>query len=341
MKKSIALLFILALFSKANAQKYKTSQDSIKAVYSELFSKLQQGYLKKDSVNWKDVRAETEQNLSKYTDFKKSLNEIVPLFSKIGADHCAVFYEDKKYSISANFPPEQFSDQWIKKFTNSPTLETKIIGGKYGYILLPAITFFDTRQKNVNKISQKLYDQINTLKNNNEIDGWIIDLRFNTGGNSWPMLLALYDFLGDNNISAVLDGTKRQISMASLSKGSYVVDSEVLYRIKPKGELLDKTKVAIITGVATASSGEVVAMTFKDRANTIFIGENSAGFTSANYGEQLPFGMTLILTKRYNSDRNGNYYNKIIPDITVSKQDNFDDLLLDKNIQEAIKFIKS
>ncbi|SHF99717.1 hypothetical protein [Chryseobacterium vrystaatense] len=41
----------------------------------------------------------------------------------------------------------------------------------------------------------------------------------------------------------------------------------------------------------------------------------------------------------YGMHRNGNYYEHIIPDITVSKQDNFNDLLADKNVQEAISFI--
>lgn len=341
MKKTIVLLFILNFTINANAQKYNTSKDSIKAGYDAIFSKLQQGFLYKDSVNWQVIKAETEVSLSKYTNFKKSLNEIVPLFSKINATHCAIHYQDKEYNVPAHFSPDSFNDQWKKKYATNPDLETKIIDNKFGYILMPALNFLDTRPRNVNKISQNLYNQINELKNKNEINGWIIDLRFNTGGNSWPMLLALYDFLGDNNISATLDNNKRQISMASLLKGNYIVNSETSFHINPKGKILDKAKVAIITGVVTASAGEDVAMAFKGRPNTIFIGENSAGFTSANYGVELPFGMIMTLTKEYVSDRNGNYYAKIIPDIIVSKQDNFDNLLLDKNIQEAIKFIKS
>ncbi|MCK0125734.1 S41 family peptidase [Gelidibacter sp. F2691] len=341
MKKTIVILLILNLSINASAQKHQTSQDSIKAGYDAIFTKLQEGFIYKDSVNWNLVKAETASNLANYSDFKTSLNEIVPLFSKINATHCAVLYKDNTYSVPVTMAPESLNDQWKKKYATHPNLETKVIGDKYGYILLPALSFPDTRPRNVNKISQKLYDQINDLKNNTEIEGWIIDLRFNTGGHSWPMLLALYDFLGDNNISATLDSDKKQIGMARLSNGNYVVDSNINFKIKPKGKLLDTAKVAIITGVATASSGEVVAMAFKHRPHTIFIGEKSAGFTSANNGAVLPFGMLMILTKTYSSDRNGNYYDHIMPDIRVSKQDNFDDLLLDQNIQESIKFIKS
>jgi len=54
----------------------------------------------------------------------------------------------------------------------------------------------------------------------------------------------------------------------------------------------------------------------------------------------LPFDAVLALTTGYESDRNGNYYPYISPDVVVSKQDNFDDLLADMNIQEGIRFNK-
>ena len=47
----------------------------------------------------------------------------------------------------------------------------------------------------------------------------------------------------------------------------------------------------------------------------------------------------MAITVTYDCDRNGRFYNKIMPDILLSKQDNFDNLLLDKNIMEAIKWM--
>ena len=204
---------------------------------------------------------------------------------------------------------------------------------------MPAINFLDTNSKNIQKIAQPLYDQIAEIKTANDVKGWIIDLRFNTGGNSWPMLLSLYDLLGDNVVGGVLDMNKKEVSAFTLKKGAIFYNSKKLSYIKPNGELLDKTKVAIITGLATASSGEIVALAFKGRANTIFIGEKTAGFTTGNSKVSLPFDVIMSLTGSYDSDRNNVYYEKIIPDIEISKQDNFEDLSQDKNIQEAIQFI--
>lgn len=339
MKRTFIIFFTVGLSLNLTAQKQQTSQDSIKVFYDALFSKLKEGYLHKDAVNWKLVESETKKSLSKYTDFKKSLNEIEPLFIKIDATHCGIYYKGKNYGVTVDVLPESFNDQWKKKYATHPGFEAKVIDGKYGYILMPALTYFDLKSRNVNKIAQDLYDQIVALKTKNELEGWIIDLRFNSGGNSWHMLLALYDFLGDNDVVGTLDGDKKLVSMTSLNKGNYLEDYKKQYRIKPKGKLLDQTKVAVITGVITASSGEITAMAFKSRPNTVFIGENSLGATTTNYATNVPFDITMTLTRAYDSDRNGNYYERIIPDILVSKQDNFDDLLLDGNIQEAIKFI--
>lgn len=339
MKKIVVMVFIMSLGSTLKAQKIRSSQDSIKVFYDAMFLNLKKGYLLKDKVNWKLIESETEQNLRQYKNFANSLQEINPLFEKIGAAHCGVYYEEKKYAIPVNFQPQDFSEQWRKKYTTKPGFEAKVLDEKYGYILIPSMVFFDTSSSNINKISQQLYDQISELKSNNNLEGWIVDLRFNTGGNSWSMVLSLYDLLGDNDILTSLDADKKRMSNIKLLKGKYIENSRKQYTIRPVGSANDQVKVVIITGSVTASSGEIVAIAFKGRSNTHFIGEKTAGFTTGNTAVKLPFGAMMALTGSYNADRNGVPYERIIPEIQISKQDNFDDLLLDRNIEEAIKFI--
>ena len=338
MKKTLLSICLLCVTPLMQAQKM-SSKDSIKVFYDQVFYTLKRGYLLKDEVNWQKVEAETNNKVNQYKSFENSLQEIQPLFEKIGATHCSIHYKDKVYSIPVNFPPENFSEQWKVKFASKPDFEVKLIDEKFGYILIPAINFMDTSSKNIHKIAQPLYDQIAKIKAVTKVKGWIIDLRFNSGGNSWPMLLSLYDLLGDNIVGGSLDINKKQESIFSLKKGSLFYSSKKLSYIKPKGELLDKTKVAIITGSVTASSGEIVALAFNGRVNTIFIGEKTAGFTTGNNKVSLPFDSIMSLTSSYDSDRNNVYYEKVTPDIEISKQDNFENLSQDRNVQEAIQFI--
>ncbi|MDQ7918063.1 S41 family peptidase [Mesonia sp. MT50] len=336
MKKISIIIFVLTFTYSAKAQELSTSQDSIGVFYDKLFSVMKKEYLYKEEVNWKEIEPKIRENLTPYSDFQSSLQEITTLFDFAKADHSAVYYKDDRFSGTPDGPTEKdFSDQWLKKFATQPVFEVKVLDHQFGYILMPGMR----SEKNIHEQSQLMYDEINKIKSSENLKGWIIDLRFNTGGDIWPMLLPLYDFLGNNVVWGEMDIHKNQINKIKLKKGKYKSNSKTVSYINPKGELLDHTKVAVITNIATGSSGEITALAFKGRENTIFIGEKTNGKTTTNYRRNLPFGAYMTLTMGYDCDRNEKFYEYIIPDIHIVKQDNFENLLLDKNIQEAIKFI--
>lgn len=340
MKFIVAIIFLSAFTNNLNAQKTNTSQDSIKAFYDKLFTVMKKGYLYKDNVNWKEIEPKVRENLAKYPNFNSSLKEVATIFDFAKADHGKVYYN--KATFFGNFAgptKKDFSDQWLKKYAAKPNFEVKVLDNEIGYILMPGMLFEDFSSKNIHNLAQPMYDEINKIKGSKDLKGWIIDLRMNTGGNCQPMILALYDFLGNNNVWGVLDINKKKISSVKLSNGNYMDNSKKVSYIDPKGMLLDKTKVAILTNLGTGSSGEVIALAFKGRENTVFIGEKTNGKTTSNIMVDLPFGAYMTLTVGLDCDRNGNYYEQVIPDIFISKQDNFDDLLLDGNIQEAVKFL--
>lgn len=341
MKKLLAICFIFSLSVPGNAQKQAGAKDSIKVFYDGLFSVLKKGYLLRKQVNWPAVEAETIQKLSAYGNFATSLGEIKPLFDKIGANHCGIYYQQKRYAGSGKtIPKDAYTDQLKKKLADKPPFEARMLNDRYAYILMPAMTFMDTSAKNISSIAQPMYDQIAALKTKHHPQGWIVDLRLNTGGNSMPMVLALYGLLGDNAVWGTLDLNKKQENMVRLKQGKHLDGSKSPPSIKPNGELLDQAKVAVITGIFTASSGEVTALAFQGRANTVFIGEKSYGAMTTNMQVDLPFGAVLALTIGYDSDRNGFYHEEIVPETAVSKQDNFEDLMLDGNILEAVRFFE-
>ena len=339
MKKNFIIIYLLFTAINVSAQKNLSTKDSISTFYNKLLSTMKAEYLYKDKVDWPQTESELNKRLQNHTNFKSSLKEITFLFDEVNAGHCSVHFKENVYNDSKeSFNASDFSGQWIKKFKTNPTFEVKVLDNQYGYILMPSINVLDSRK--VHKIAQPLYDEINRIKKSKKIKNWIVDLRFNSGGSCEPMILSLYDLLGDNNVWGMLDINKKIISRIKHSKGKYKYDSKKSSYINPEGELLDRSKVAIITGIATASSGEVTAMAFKGRPNTVFIGEKTYGATTANQVRDLSFGAYMALTVGYDCDRNGEFYERIVPDIEIKRQDNFDDLLLDGNIKEAIKYIE-
>lgn len=323
-----------------NAQTTLTSRDSINVFYDSLIKTLKSEYLYKDKVNWTAVELETKSILIQYSDFRSSLAQTTVLFDKIQGTHCQLFYGDTVITATVKQPTENdFNEQWLKKYISNPSFEVKVIDNKYGYILMSSLNFEDISSENIHKIAQPMYDQIADIKTKNKLKGWIIDLRFTTGGNSYPVLLALYDLLGDNRVFGGLDINKKLIDTVKLENGKYINNEKTISYITPKGKKNDKSKVAVLTGIMTASLGEITAMSFKGRKNTLFIGEPTYGFTTGNDKRNLPFDAYMAITVTYDCDRNERFYDRIIPDISVSKQDNFDNLLLDRNIQEAIKWM--
>lgn len=340
MKRILVIVVFLGFIFNATAQKLNTSRDSIDVFYNKLFSDMKNGYIFKDKVDWLEIEPKVRQHLGQYSDFQSSLKEVTDLFDFAKANHCRIFYNHAEFSGTNHGPTtKDFSEQWVKKFTTKPGFEAKVLDNEIGYILIPGMLIEDNSSKNIHNLSQPMYDAINKIKSTNNIKGWIIDLRFNTGGNCRPMLLALYDFLGDNDVWSSIDINGKQISRTNLKNGKYMDNGKKISYINPKGVLLDKAKVAVITNLATGSSGEVTALAFKDRENTIFIGEKTNGMTTTNINVDFPFGAYMTLTVGYDCDRNGKFYKQIIPDILISRQDDFDNLLLDNNIREAINYL--
>lgn len=81
-------------------------------------------------------------------------------------------------------------------------------------------------------------------------------------------------------------------------------------------------------------------MAFKGRKRVLFIGEKTTGMTTSNDKRELPFDCYMALTVGYDCDRNGTFYEELVPDIQITKEDNFENLLTDKNIQAALQFFR-
>lgn len=338
--KAIFLTCLIISGSDLKAQKHQNSQDSIKAFYNRLFFNLESTYMHKNKVDWKSIKAETEKKFENYSNFENSLTGIRPFFDSIYADHCGIYYKDKHYTATPKPILNLVSEEWKIKYASKPGFEVKLIGDDIGYILIPRIIIFDSNEKKIRNAAQPIYDEITKLKTKKDLKGWIIDLRFNTGGNCIPMLLALSDFLGNNNVWGSVDSDLNKQYSFKLDNGIYYANDKRQASIKRTEPSLEESKVALIIGPATASSGEIVALSFKERSNTILIGENSYGATTANSEISLPYGAVMALTSGIDTDRSGKIYNTVVPDVIINKQDNFDNLLLDKKIEKAISYFK-
>lgn len=145
--------------------------------------------------------------------------------------------------------------------------------------------------------------------------GYVLDLRGNTGGNVWPMLLGLSGLLGDGPQGRGEDAAGRVEDYATLKEGSAVVLAEqgrgltimAIEGWRPIPRLMG-APVALLLDGATASSGEGVAVAFAGRAATRSFGVTSYGVASSNEGYGLADGTNVVVTTSMMMDRNGRTY---------------------------------
>ncbi|RYE00894.1 MAG: hypothetical protein EOP50_02955 [Sphingobacteriales bacterium] len=197
--------------------------------------------------------------------------------------------------------------------------------GAVGYVTVPMFL-------SVNKKRQE--DYVHTLRglfcsmDTGGLQGWVVDLRNNTGGNCAPMLLGVAPLLGDGVITRAVDYAGRWDS-TELRNGLFArpdsSDPDIAPGCVLRGGALP---VGVLTNGNCGSSGEVVVLAFRGRPRTQSFGSPTAGYTSSNEGFRLSDGAVLLVTVGRGGDRNRNLFDAgIPPDVAIEEQAGTDAVL--------------
>lgn len=137
--------------------------------------------------------------------------------------------------------------------------------------------------------------------------GWVIDLRFNTGGNLFTMLAAVSPLLDDGDVEAFSDRDGAS-SYVNVTGNTVTWDGKVWGSFP--GELLkfQDRPIAILQSSSTASAAESVIVAFAGQEGVETFGSQTGGFTTVNDGFALPDGAYVTLSFALMGDRDGNIY---------------------------------
>lgn len=183
----------------------------------------------------------------------------------------------------------------------------------YAYLVIPESNSLHVDYSNADvrhRWSEELIRLITTAKEHGA-DGWILDVRGNTGGYLAPMLAGVSCFLGDGKILEMRgpDG-KTEWTI----QGSSIINRMGFRRSVPVawiGEpLLDERRapVAILTDRGTEAAAESFVIAFLGRERTQVIGERTAGLTATGEFWTLSDGATLSIMSQLVYDRYGKAY---------------------------------
>jgi C-terminal processing protease CtpA/Prc len=154
-----------------------------------------------------------------------------------------------------------------------------------------------------------------------DLIGWIVDLRSNGGGNMWPMIAGVGPLLGDGPLGYFIDPLGGETLWeyrdgSALSAGLAVTTVSPPYRLRRP-----QPRVAVLSNLGIASSGEATLIAFRLRPDTRSFGEPTCGLSTANRTYPLSDGATLTLTTSVMADRAKNPFgDRITPDEVLTDQ---------------------
>lgn len=260
------------------------------------------------SDEWKSTYEECLKMIENAKSYEDTYPAIKKALSVCGGKHSILMTKSESQSTSYSY---------------DEVLPTVSLNGDIAVIKLP--DFLGTAEAG-RKYAKVAEDFIH--ENRDKINGVVLDLRGNTGGDMGPMATAVSSLLPDGELMyyhyrsydvpvTLKDGV---ISNAGTGGKSLYPDEKL------------KVPVAILTDGMTASSGEALTLCFRGLENVKTFGAPTAGYTSVNMLYSLYDGAQMYLTVAFDKARTGEIFKEtsIEPDVAT-----------DSPLEAALEWLRS
>ncbi len=260
------------------------------------------------SDEWKSTYEECLKMIENAKSYEDTYPAIKKALSVCGGKHSILMTKSESQSTSDSY---------------DEVLPTVSLNGDIAVIKLP--DFLGTAEAG-RKYAKVAEDFIH--ENRDKINGVVLDLRGNTGGDMGPMATAVSSLLPDGELMyyhyrsydvpvTLKDGV---ISNAGTGGKSLYPDEKL------------KVPVAILTDDMTASSGEALTLCFRGLENVKTFGAPTAGYTSVNMLYSLYDGAQMYLTVAFDKARTGEIFKEtsIEPDVAT-----------DSPLEAALEWLRS
>ncbi len=313
------LLSVLCLIIGQSIHAQKPSKAS-RHYFSKVAEIIKNNYYFIDSINFNVLEFQAQKYLSQSTNASDTYPAIDSLLYNL--------YDKHSYLLGAK-TNQRIDDRFPLKFPIG-----KLLNNNVAYIKIPFMFgHYDSVQVWADSL-RSVYEAYN----DNNTNGWILDLRGNFGGNIHPMLTGLYPLFGD---TAILNFEQRNIGIQTyqFANGSLIetLGKKIVKKLmtyKKFKDSSDKRKVAVIIDSKVASSGEILTIALINRENTKLFGTETAGIPTVVRRWQLSDGAFLgIVTGAFLDKQYKPYIRSIKPNVQV------DDIIGDEAIEKAIEWI--
>jgi len=263
--------------------------DKANGLLDEALGFMKKNYYRRNDISWNDITNEARTRLKTSGNCDEVYDIISSCFKRLNEQHSFIMPPQKagQYNYDASLAPLPSLSELVGE------IRGEWLDDSIAYLTVPWVSTTDS------SICMRIADSLQELIARLDSKGvakWIIDLRKNAGGNCWPMLAGIGPLLGDGIYGYFVNGSER--IPISYRNGAACQGRHVLCRVSKDGYRTQRERksIVILTSHKTVSAGEIVALAFKGREQAYFLGEPTAGLTTANATYSLSDHSMLVLT---------------------------------------------
>jgi len=310
---------LLSVFQFSSLCCYTQSSNVVKATLDAIIAHAEESSLYRDGVDWNSVK----QEMYALAEEADSISQLKPalelMLNELNDTHGRVFHNNKYLAYhTANRPSRPDGFDWdvytdIQSAQVYPFIAENL-ENEIGYVRIVGLPMGDNQN-----MSNDIQDAVCEIIKNGATK-WIIDLRYNGGGNMFPMVEGLTSIIGDGLVGGTKGVTEEESSVWKIEDGDFYYDDQNI-AIDEKCPIEELPKIAVLISNYTASSGEALAVILKGRANTRFFGNKSYGMITATDYHPIDETTVMSISVSFYKDRNGTVYTK---NVGVDEEVSFD-----------------
>ncbi len=305
--KQYILAFLMFFILNACGQ----DKNEVRLILDKIIAHAEEASLYRGNVNWDTLKPK----IYKLAKNAQTVEELSPalkyLLKSLGDEHGRVFHSNQ---IIANFysgelknHQKSFEPEIYNKIQMGQTYEfhSELLDNGIGYIRIVGLPMGDN-EKMASEIQSQVCELVDKGTRN-----WIVDLRYNGGGNMHPMAEGLALIIGNGMLGGSEGLTDDENSVWKIENNHFYYD-DFSIELQDDCAIKNNPKVAILTSVYTASSGEAIAVIFKGKDRTKFFGQKTLGMITVTDWEVISDSTAMTISVSYYKDRKGNIYDKFV-----------------------------
>jgi carboxyl-terminal processing protease len=291
-----------------NTESDPPEQSSLAKNYlSEVLNIMRKNSVTRNNVDWGNIESEVNTLAANVNTIKDTFPAITKALELIGTHHS--FLRSSSGDLLAYHSTLNCEQSFE---INEPFIEN------IGYLKVNG--FSSDNDGAIKNFATNIQNSIAQQDNENLL-GWVVDLRDNTGGNMWSMIAGLGPFFDETVLGHFIDVDENFVSWGYENGSSLIGNRKIVTVDEPYLLLNLLPKIAILSSNRLASSGEATLIAFKKQFNVRVFGTDTCGLSTANKMFKLSDGSELILTTAIMADREQNKYGHRVPVDQIETQE--------------------